>query len=177
MLITTTTTYGRSGSIEEDTTTIWVDADACPRVIKDIVFRASARLNIPVKLVANGGMQLPDSELVELVLVPHGLDVADAHIAEQVQAGDVVITADVPLAAQIVERGAIGIDPRGHLYTEDTIGEQIASRNLMQELRSREVVSGGPAPITAVHRGRFASALDRTLAQRKKPRPPQTRRL
>lgn len=145
--------------------TIWVDADACPGPIKDIVFRASERLEIPVKLVANGSMRVPDSPLVELVLVTHGFNVADDHIVEQVEPGDVVITADVPLAAQIVERGAVGIDPRGHLYTEETVGEQLASRNLMQDLRSREVVRGGPAPITKVHRRRFASALDRILTQ------------
>ena len=87
-----------------------------------------------------------------------------------VRKGDIVITADVPLAAQIVERGAVGIDPRGHLYTEDTVGEQLASRNLMHELRSRDVVRGGPAPITEVHRHRFASALDRTLTRQTKNR-------
>jgi len=146
--------------------TIWVDADGCPRAIKDIILRASKRTEVPVKLVANGALHVPDSPLVELVLVPGGLDVADAHIAEHVEAGDVVVTADVPLAAQIVERGAVGIDPRGHLYTEDTVGEQLASRNLMQELRSREVVRGGPAPITRVHSRRFASALDRILTGR-----------
>jgi len=148
--------------------TIWVDADACPGAIKEIVFRASERLEIPVKLVANGGMRVPDSSLVELVLVKHGFNVADDHIVERVQAGDVVITADVPLAAQIVKRGAVGIDPRGHLYTEDTVGEQLASRNLMQDLRSREVVRGGPPPISDVHRRRFASALDRTLTRQTK---------
>jgi len=147
--------------------TIWVDADACPGEIKEIVFRASERLQVPVRLVANGSMRVPASPLVELVLVKHGFNVADGHIVEQVEAGDVVITADVPLAAQIVERGAVGIDPRGHLYTEDTVGEQLASRNLMQDLRAREVVRGGPAPITAVHRRRFASALDRILTKRK----------
>jgi len=150
--------------------TIWVDADACPGPIKEIVFRASERLQMPVKLVANGSMRVPASPLVELVLVRHGFNVADDHIVEQVEAGDVVITADVPLAAQIVERGAIGIDPRGHLYTEETVGEQLASRNLMQDLRSRDVVRGGPAPITAVNRRNFASALDRTLARLTKDR-------
>jgi len=130
------------------------------------VFRASERLQMPVKLVANGSMRVPASPLVELVLVKHGFNVADDHIVERVAPGDVVITADVPLAAQVVERGAVGIDPRGHLYTEDTVGEQLASRNLMQDLRSREVVRGGPAPITAVNRRRFASALDRILTQR-----------
>ena len=148
--------------------TIWVDADACPGAIKEIVFRASKRLDLPVKLVANGGMRVPDSPLIELVLVPGGIDAVDGHIAEKVQAGDIVITADVPLAAEIVKRGVVGIDPRGHLYTEDTVGEQLASRNLMQELRSRDVVRGGPAPITEVHRRRFASALDRILTQRKR---------
>ena len=150
--------------------TIWVDADACPRAIKEIVFRAAKRLEIPVKLVANGGMAIPDSPLFELVLVPHGFNAADAHIAERVDAGDVVITADVPLAAQIVERGATGIDPRGHEYTADTIGEQLASRDLMQSLRSREVIRGGPGPINDVHRRKFASALDRILTRRMKDR-------
>jgi uncharacterized protein YaiI (UPF0178 family) len=150
--------------------TIWVDADACPRAIKEIIFRAAKRLEIPTKLVANGGMAVPDSPLFELILVPHGFNSADAHIAERVEEGDVVITADVPLAAQIVERGAVGIDPRGHLYTEDTVGEQLASRDLMQSLRSREVIRGGPAPITDVHRRKFASALDRILVRRTKDR-------
>ena len=148
--------------------TIWVDADACPGEIKEIVFRASERLEVPVKLVANGSMRMPASGLVELVLVRHGFNVADDHIVEQVAAGDVVVTADVPLAAEVVKRGAVGIDPRGRLYTEDTVGEQLASRNLMQDLRSREIVRGGPPPVTEVHRRRFASALDRILTQRMK---------
>ena len=150
--------------------TIWVDADACPRAIKEIIFRAAKRLEIPLKLVANGGMVVPDSPLFELVLVPGGFNSADAHIVDRVEAGDVVITADVPLAAQIVARGAIGIDPRGHLYTEETVGEQLASRDLMQSLRSREVIRGGPAPISDVHRPHFASALDRILTRRMKDR-------
>ena len=145
--------------------TIWVDADACPREIKEIIFRASERTGMRVKLVANGARSVPVSGLVELVLVPGGVDAADAHIAERVQAGDIVVTADVPLAARVVARGAVGIDPRGQLYTEDTVGEQLASRNLMQDLRSRDVVRGGPPPITTVHRRRFASALDRTLTR------------
>jgi len=147
---------------------IWVDADACPRAIKEIVFRASERTQVSVVLVANGAMQLPKSPLVSLVLVPHGLNVADSHIAEEVTTEDIVVTADVPLAALVVRRGAVAIDPRGKRYTEETIGEQLASRNLLHDLRSREVIRGGPAAFTAKDVQRFASALDKWLTKKMK---------
>ena len=148
---------------------IWVDADACPRAVKDVVFRASERLKVSVVLVANGSMQLPDSPLVALVLVPHGLNVADAHIADQVDACDVVVTADVPLASLVVKKGAVAIDVRGRPYTEESIGSQLASRNLLQDLRSREVIrGGGPAPYSAKDLHCFASALDKWLTKKMK---------
>ncbi len=146
---------------------IWVDADACPRAVKEIVFRASARTGTPVVLVANAPVPLPRSPLVSLALVPHGLNVADAHIAEQVDASDIVVTADVPLASLVVKKGAVAIDPRGRPYTEDTIGRQLATRDLLHSLRSREVIRGsGPAAFTPKDLQRFASALDRWLTKR-----------
>jgi uncharacterized protein YaiI (UPF0178 family) len=153
---------------------VWVDADACPRAIKDIVFRASERTKVCVALVANGGMELPKSALVSLVLVPHGLNVADAHIAEQVDACDIVVTADVPLASLVVKKGAVAIDPRGRLYTEDSIGSQLASRDLLHSLRSREVIrGGGPSSFTPQDVQRFASALDKWLTKKMKGEKPQ----
>ena len=148
---------------------IWVDADACPRAVKEIVFRASERTRTEVALVANGAMQLPKSPLVSLVLVPHGLDVADAHIAEQVDPSDIVVTADVPLASLVVKKGAVALDPRGRPYTEETIGSQLATRDLLHSLRSREVIRGsGPAAFTPKDLQRFASALDRWLTKKRK---------
>lgn len=148
---------------------IWVDADACPRAVKEIVFRASERTQTEVVLVANGGMQLPKSPLVSLVLVPHGLDVADAHIAEQVDPSDIVVTADVPLASLVVKKGAVALDPRGRPYTEETIGSQLATRDLLHSLRSREVIRGsGPAAFTPKDLQRFASALDKWLTKKRK---------
>jgi len=148
---------------------IWVDADACPRAVKEIVFRASERTRTPVVLVANGSMALPGSPLVSLVLVPHGLDVADAHIAEQVDAADVVVTADVPLASLVVKKGAVAIDPRGRPYTEESIGSQLATRDLLHSLRSREVIrGGGPSAFSPKDLQRFASALDKWLTRKRK---------
>ena len=119
-------------------------------------------------MVANGAMTLPKSDLVSLVLVPGGLNVADAHIAEQVDASDIVVTADVPLASLVVKKGAVAIDPRGEVYTEEKIGEQLASRDLLHSLRSREVVRGGPAGVSPKDIQRFASALDRWMTKRMK---------
>jgi hypothetical protein len=148
---------------------IWVDADACPKAVKEIVFRASERTQTEVALVANGAMQLPKSPLVSLVLVPHGLNVADAHIAEQVDPSDIVVTADIPLASLVVKKGAVAIDPRGRPYTEETIGRQLATRDLLHDLRSREVIrGGGPAAFSPKDLQRFASALDKWLTKKMK---------
>ena len=126
---------------------IWIDADACPRVIKDIVFRASLRLEVPVCLVANQDMSKSHSPLITSVIVDGGFDVADDHIAQHTTAGDLVITADIPLAARIIAKGAVAIDPRGDIYTEDNVGERLSMRNLMQELRMGGLVRGGPAQL------------------------------
>jgi uncharacterized protein YaiI (UPF0178 family) len=142
---------------------IWIDADACPKPAKELVFRASARLSLPVILVANRGMALPPSPLVRLVQVKPGSDVADGYIVQHVAAGDLVITADIPLAALVVAKGARALDPRGELHTADTIGERLAVRNLMEELRWAGAVSGGPAAYSDLDRRHFAQALNRVL--------------
>jgi uncharacterized protein YaiI (UPF0178 family) len=145
---------------------IWVDADACPKAAKELVFRASARLSLPVCLVANRPMAMPASPLITLVQVRPGSDIADSYIVQHVDAGDLVITSDIPLAAQVVARGAVALDSRGELYTKDTIGERQAMRNQMEELRWAGAVWGGPAAYSAVDRRRFAHALDRLLTAR-----------
>jgi uncharacterized protein len=145
---------------------IWVDADACPRAVKDLVFRASARLSLPVCLVANRPLAIPDSPLVTLVQVPKVSDAADGHIARHVAPGDLVITADIPLAAQVVARGATALDPRGEVHTAETVGERLAVRDLMEELRWAGVATGGPPAYGPAERQRFAQALDRLLARR-----------
>lgn len=145
---------------------LWIDADACPRVIKDIVFRASDRLDLPVVLVANASLTKHNSRLVESVVVPGGFDAADDYIAEHASAADLVITADIPLAARIVAKGGVALDPRGELYTEDNVGERLSMRDLMMELRGGGLVQGGPSQFSSTDRQRFASSLDRLLTRR-----------
>ena len=147
---------------------IWIDADACPRDIREIVYRASVRLEIPVCLVANSDMNFPESPLISLKVVSKGFDAADNHIAEEVLPDDIVITADVPLAARIVERGTIAIDPRGEVFDEDNAGERLSVRNLMQELRSGGLVQGGPPQMDSLDTHKFASAFDRELTKKRK---------
>lgn len=144
---------------------IWIDADACPRVIKEIAFRASERLQIPVCLVANKKLAKHETELIESVVVADGFDVADDYIAEHAVVQDLVITADIPLAARIVAKGAVALDPRGELYNEENVGERLAMRDLMMELRADGLVQGGPAQFSLTDRQRFASSLDRLLTR------------
>lgn len=144
---------------------IWIDADACPRVIKEIVFRASERLHIPVCLVANKSLAKHETHLVQCVVVKEGFDVADDHIAEHAAPEDLIITADIPLAARIVAKGGVALDPRGELYTEDNVGERLSMRDLMAELRAGGLVQGGPAQFCNTDRQRFASSLDRQLTR------------
>ena len=144
---------------------IWIDADACPRVIKDMIFRASERLKVPVCLVANNDLSKSHTKFVTSVRVKNGFDVADDYIAEHAQASDLVITADIPLAARIVENGGVALDPRGELYTEENVGERLSMRNLMQELRADGLVQGGPGQFSLTDRQRFASAMDRLLTK------------
>src|ERR1039458_2361749 len=144
---------------------IWIDADACPRVIKEIVFRASERLNLPVLLVANKKLSKHDTLLVTAIVVKDGLDVADDYIVQHCAVGDLVITADIPLAARIVANCGVALDPRGEIYTEDNVGERLSLRDLMMELRSGGLVLGGPNQFSLTDRQRFASSLDRLLIQ------------
>jgi uncharacterized protein len=145
---------------------IWVDADACPQVIKDILFRAAERTKVVTTLVSNMALaRTPTSEFIRTIRVAKGFDGADARIVQDVQAGDLVVTADLPLAAEVVARGAYALDPRGELYTEDNVRERLAMRNLMQELRSGGELLGGPAPFRINDRQKFANELDRFLAR------------
>lgn len=145
---------------------IWVDADACPKAVKELLFRASARLRLPVCLVANRPLTAPPSPLISVVQVRAGSDVADGYIVQQVAAGDLVVTADIPLASLAVARGATALDPRGTVHTADTIGERLAVRDLLEELRWAGVDTGGPASYSGADRQRFAEALDRLLTRR-----------
>jgi uncharacterized protein YaiI (UPF0178 family) len=145
---------------------IWVDADACPAVIKEILYRAAQRLGIHLTLVANQPLQTPPSPWIRSVRVGHGFDVADKHIAEHLEPGDLVITGDIPLAAQVVEKGGDAINPRGERYTKENIRERLAMRDFMEELRSAGTPTGGPPPLGQADRQAFANALDRLLAQR-----------
>ena len=146
---------------------IWIDADACPGPIREIVFRASRRLSIEVVLVANSPSRTPKSALVSYVVVPKGLDEADMWIADRVEVEDLVITADIPFAAAVVEKGAIAINPRGEAYTEDNVRARLSMRDFMTELRESGVQTGGAAPFGPKDKQRFANSLDRILAQRK----------
>ncbi len=144
---------------------IWVDADACPGVIKEIIFRAAERRQIETILVANQMLRTPPSRFIRAIQVPRGFDVADAHIVEQVAAGDLVVTADIPLAALVIERDAHALNPRGEMYTTATIKERLSMRNFMESLRSAGVETGGPNAFSQADRQAFANQLDRFLAR------------
>jgi len=141
------------------------------RAIKEIVFRAAERLKIMVYLVANRSLATPGSAWIKAVRVAKEFDEADRFIAEQVTAEDLVVTADIPLAAEIVKKGALALDPRGELYTAENVGARLSMRNFMQDLRSAGLVQGGPAELCAADRRKFAAALDSTLAQALRRRP------
>ena len=144
---------------------IWVDADACPGVIKEILFRCAQRTGILTTLVANQLIRVPPSPHIRALQVEAGFDVADNRIAQDVQPGDLVITADIPLAAQVIERGGSALNPRGEFYSVDNIRERLAMRNFMMELRSSGVEIGGPSSLSSADRQTFAAALDRYLAK------------
>lgn len=145
---------------------IWIDADAAPNTVKEIVFRASARLEIETVLVANQRLSKPaGNPLVESVVVPGGPDVADQYIVDHAAEGDLAITADIPLAAALVERGVLVLDPRGERYTEANVRERLSIRDFMDSLRSSGVETGGPKPYGQQERQAFANALDRLLTK------------
>ena len=142
---------------------IWVDADACPKVIKDILFRAAKREKIQLTLVANKPLRIPNSDLISFLLVPSGLDVADEKILDHINSGDLVITADIPFAAAAIEKQAFVLSPRGRFFTKENIGEQLSIRNFMDELRGTGVVTGGPSTFSLKDREAFANQLNRLL--------------
>jgi uncharacterized protein YaiI (UPF0178 family) len=144
---------------------IWVDADACPKVIKEILFRAAERRQIPLTLVANKLLYCPPSKVIRALQVPAGFDVADNKIVELTEPGDLVVTADIPLAAEVIAKGGRALNPRGELYTEDTIRERLAMRDFMDVLRSSGVETGGPSALNQGDRQAFANQLDRLLAK------------
>jgi hypothetical protein len=145
---------------------IWVDADACPGVIKEILFRAAERAQVLLTLVANQPLRTPASRYIKTLQVPAGFDVADNKIAQQVQPGDLVVTADIPLAAAVIARGGHALNPRGEFYTKDNIQERLTLRNFMDELRSGGVNTGGPPSLNLSDRQEFANQLDRFLVKR-----------
>ena len=149
---------------------IWVDADACPTVIKEILYRAADKNQLALTLVANQGLSVPSSPYIKAVQVPAGLDVADHEICRRVSSGDLVITSDIPLAADVIEKGALALSPRGELYTLDTIKSRLTMRDFMDTLRSSGIDTGGPPPLNQRDRQTFANHLDRWLQQRRNTR-------
>jgi uncharacterized protein YaiI (UPF0178 family) len=144
---------------------IWVDADACPGVIKDILFRAAKRTGVAVTLIANQALQIPRIPSLRAVQVSAGFDVADAEIVKRIVVGDLVVTADIPLAAEVIAKGGEALNPRGERYSPDTIRGVLAMRDFMDTMRSSGVVGGGPPPLTQANRNAFAAQLDTWLAK------------
>jgi uncharacterized protein YaiI (UPF0178 family) len=145
---------------------IWVDADACPQAIKEILFRAAERAQVVTTLVANTLLRTPPSPFIRALRVPKGFDGADHRIVREMQPGDLVVTADIPLAAAVIACGGHALDPRGELYSEDNVQERLAIRNLMQDLRASGELIRGPAPFTQSDRHLFANRLDGFLSRR-----------
>lgn len=143
---------------------LWVDADACPRAIKDILYRAAERVNCPLILVANQPLTVPKSPNIRAVRVSSGFDVADSYIVKHVMPGDLVITADIPLAADVLAKNAAALNPRGEMYDPNSIRQKLTMRDFMDEIRGSGVITGGPPPLSQSERRAFANALDRFLA-------------
>ena len=144
---------------------IWVDADACPKPIKDILFRAAQRTATTVTLVANHALRTPASPHIKTLQVSSGFDIADNEIVKRISVGDLVITADIPLAAEVIDKGGMALNPRGELYTSDTIRQRLAMRDFMDTLRSSGINTGGPATLSQSDKKQFANNLDKLLAQ------------
>jgi uncharacterized protein len=144
---------------------IWVDADACPVVIKEMLYRAAIRVQVSTTFVANTYLKLPPSPFIQLLTVPKGFDVADNRIVQELTAGDLVITADIPLAALVIAKDGFALNPRGEFYSTANMAERLAMRNLMEELRSNGIETSGPSAFNLADRQLFASQLDRFLAK------------
>jgi len=143
---------------------IWIDADACPKAVKEIIFKASHRLKIKIILVANSYQTIPQSDLVRLIIVNKGFDAADQHIIDQVEIYDLVITADIPLAAEVLKKKAIALNPRGEIYTTSTIGSILSMRDFLKELRDAGTLTSGPAPFGAKDIKLFADSLNKLIS-------------
>lgn len=150
---------------------IWIDADACPQVVRDILLRACERTSVPLCFVANQAVRVPAGLPVRAVQVPHGFDVADNYIVQHLTPGDLVITQDIPLASEVVKLGALAIGPRGQLHTAESIGQRLAMRDLLSDLRDAGMVRGGPPPFSAADKQQFAKQLDKWLGQWQRSRP------
>lgn len=146
---------------------IWVDADACPQVVKDMLIRACERTRVEVTFVANQAIRLPLGLPMKAVQVPHGFDVADNYIVQHARPGDLVITQDIPLASEVVKLGIVAVSPRGQLHTRESIGQRLAMRDLMSDLRDAGMVRGGPPPFSSADKQNIAKQLDKWLAQRR----------
>ncbi|WP_300750058.1 YaiI/YqxD family protein [Janthinobacterium sp.] len=144
---------------------IWVDADACPVVVKEILYRVADRLELSVTLVANQGLRVPPSRFIRTLQVPSGADVADQEIVRLLNPGDLVITGDIPLASDVLKKGGYALNPRGEFYTEDNIAQQLTMRAFMEELRSGGVDTGGPSAFSQSDRQSFANSMDRHLSK------------
>jgi uncharacterized protein len=147
---------------------IWVDADACPKMVKEVIYKVAVREKCLTSFVANSPLHLPPSPFLQFIKVKKGADVADSYIVDHVEKEDIVITADIPLAALIVEKGVVAINPRGELYTEETISERLSVRNFMQDLRDSGMVTGGPAAFDTKDRELFTNSLHRIMTQLRK---------
>lgn len=144
---------------------IWVDADACPSVVKEILFRAAERKQVGLTLIANQRVAVPRSKYIKSVQVASGFDVADNEIVARCRAGDLIITADIPLAAEVMEKKAMALNPRGELYSEQTIKQKLGMRDFMESLRSSGIQTGGPPPLSQSDRREFANQLDKILTK------------
>ena len=143
---------------------IWIDADACPKAVKETVFKASRRLKIKVVLVANTYQVIPYGELIQLIVVDKGEDMADKYIIDQAEAHDLVVTADIPLAAKVVKKKAVGLNPRGEIYTEENVGGILSMRNFMKDLRDEGAITSGPPPFGPKDIQQFANSLNKLLS-------------
>ena len=144
---------------------IWVDGDACPKAIKEILFKAAERKQIELTMVANQQIHIPPSRFIKMLQVSSGFDVADSKIVEKLSAGDLVITGDIPLANEVITKGAHALNPRGEMYSHENIKERLNMRDFMDTLRSKGIQTGGPAPLSARDIQAFANQLDKFLAQ------------
>lgn len=150
--------------VKQQPNKIWIDADACPKAVKEVVFKTSRRLNISIILVANTYQNIPESNLIRLVIVNKGFDAADQHIIDQLEIHDLVITADIPLAAKVLKKKGIALDPRGEIYTENTIGSVLSLRDFLKEFRDAGTLTCGPAPFGPKDIKRFADSLNKLIS-------------